>query len=293
MVKFGVTKRQTRTKMSTCVQNNGKRKKYPSDISKNGWKHLRELLPAPRNQSEWGGRPNVALREVVNAIFYVVKTGCPWRCLPHDFPKWQTVYGYFNRWSKDGTWQLINTYFIRKVRQKVMGRKQRPTAAIIDSQSADTTACGGRHRGYDAAKKVTGRKRFILTDCEGLLLAVWICAASVSEKAGAQQLLRYIKCVPGLRALCGRIQLVWADGGYTGAALIDYVRQLWGWTWQIIKRSDQAKGFQLLPRRWVVERTFAWLLNARRLSKDYEKKRRNSQSMVYIAMLPILLRRLA
>ena len=291
MVKFGVTKPQTPTKMSTRVQNNVKRAKYPSDISKNGWKRLRELLPKPRNQSEWGGRPTVDMREVINAIFYVVKTGCSWRCLPHDFPKWQTVYGYFNRWSQDGTWEMIHTHFIRKVR-RAMGRKKRPTAAIIDSQSADTTSCGGGHRGYDAAKKVSGRKRFILTDSQGLLLAVWICAASVSESLGAQQLLRYIKRVPYLKTLCSRIQLVWADAGYDRTMLRQYVQRLWGWTWQIIRRSDDVKGFQLLPRRWVVERTFAWLLNARRLSKDYEKKRRNSQSMVYIAMLPIMLRRL-
>jgi len=162
----------------------------------------------------------------------------------------------------------------------------------LDWQSSKTTSCGGKHRGFDAAKLIKGRKRFILTDSQGLLLAVWIGAASVSDKKGAMQLLRYIKRVPDLHHLCQRIKLVWVDGGYAGEELAHYVYKLWHWTCQAVKRNDDQKGFKLLPRRWVVERTFACLLNARRLNKDYEKNRRNSQSMVYLAFLPLLLNRL-
>lgn len=272
-------------------QNKVKRGKYPSDMSKNGWEKIKKLLPESKSNTIQGGRPASELKEIINAIFYVVKTGCSWRSLPHDFPCWSTVYGYFNSWSKDGTWQWIHSWFVKKVRL-LMGRKATPSAGSVDSQSSKTTACGGKHRGYDAGKQVKGRKRFILTDTQGRLLAVWVCAASVSEKRGAMFLLRYIKRVPCLYQLCKDIKLVWVDGGYRGEGLAAYVENLWGWIWQVVLRTDTDKGFKILPRRWVVERTFAWILNARRLSKDYEKNRRNSQSMVYLAMLPLLINRL-
>jgi transposase len=179
---------------------------------------------------------------------------------------------------------------VKKIRRKT-GRKSRASAASLDSQSIKTTACGGRHRGFDAGNQINGRKRFILTDTQGLLLAVWICAASVSEKPGAMQLLRYIKRVPYLADLCRRIKLVWVEGSYRGEQLLDYVKSLWGWCWQVVVRSDNKQGFKVLPRRWVVERTFAWLLQARRLNMDYEKNRRNSQSMVYLARIALLLKR--
>lgn len=260
-------------------------------MSQNGWQQLKRVLPVVNPGSKSCGRPQANLREVINAILYVVKTGCSWRSLPHDFPCWQTVYGYFNTWSKDGSWEAINCCLVGKVRAKA-GRKASPTAGILDSQSVKTTACGGRNRGYDAAKQVYGRKRFLLTDTQGLLLAVWVCAASVSEKMGAMCLLRYLCRCLSLRQLCSRLKLVWVDGGYQGADLRRFVGKLWGWCWQVVLRTDARQGFKVLPRRWVVERTFAWLLHARRLSKDYEKNRTNAQSMVYLAMISIMLKRL-
>lgn len=268
-----------------------KRVKYPSDISKNGWKNLKKPLPLPKNTSTKGGRPNEDLREIINALFYVVKEGCSWRALPHDFPNWSTVYGYFRRWSKDGTWEIIHTELVKKVRKCLLKRKKRPTAACIDSQSSKTTSCGGNQRGYDAGKMVKGRKRFILVDTQGLLLAVYVCAASISEKAGAMKLLEYIKKIDCLNHLCNRLELVWVDGGYRGEDLIDWVKKLWNWNWQVVVRTDNYKGFKVIPRRWVVERTFAWITQYRRLNKDYEKLAKNSQTMCYIAMMKIMLNR--
>jgi putative transposase len=247
------------------------------------WLLLQPLIPAEKS----GGRHrSVDMREVLNAIFYLLRSGCAWRLLPHDFPKWQTVYGYFRQWRKDQVWEKMNAALREAVREQE-GRAAEPSAGSMDSQSVKTTAVAGE-RGYDGAKKLTGRKRHILVDTIGLLLMGVVTKASVAERAGGKRLLQR-----AVAAGFQRLALIWADGGYAGKPFFAWALEHCGWLVEIVKRSDDAQGFVLLPRRWVVERTFGWLLHFRRLSKDYEVLPETSESMIYAAMVCLMLKRLA
>jgi putative transposase len=256
---------------------------YPSDLTDPEWILFEPLIPP----AKLGGRHRtVDMREVVNGMFYVLRSGCAWRMLPHEFPPWQTVYGYFNQWRKDGIWEQMNDALRDAVRLEA-GRDAQPSAAILDSQSVKTTETKGE-RGYDSHKNVKGRKRHILVDVMGLVLVALVHKASIQDRTGAKSLLQRAK-EKGLK----RLALIWADGGYTGQPMIDWVWNLAGWILEIVERAQDTTGFVVLPRRWVVERTFAWLGRYRRLSKDYEQLPETSEAMIYAAMVHLMLKRLA
>jgi putative transposase len=222
----------------------------------------------------------------MDAILYVACSGCSWRMLPHDFAPWQTVYGYFRRWRQQGIWQTTHDVLVLMLRLHA-GKQTNPTAGIIDSQSVKVADQAGP-RGFDAGKKINGRKRHVLVDTLGLILAVVVTPASVQDRDGARLLLGF------LQHCFSRLRVIWADGGYAG--------HLVEWLWhlrhyrrlrlEIVRRGADQRGFQVLPKRWIVERTFGWLMKYRRLRCDYEQLTANSEAMIYIAMTRLMLRRL-
>jgi transposase len=258
-----------------------------SSVTDAQWAILEPLLPQPGNTAGRGGRPEKHCRRLVlDAIFYIVRGGIAWRQLPAEFPPATTVYAIFTRWVRAGVWQRIHDALRDRVRVHD-GRNPLPSAAIIDSQSVQGADTVNRSsRGYDAGKKTNGRKRHIAVDTNGLLLAVVVTMAGIQDRDAAFRLLT------ALRSRFSTISLVWADGGYAGR-LIEWTKHMLSLTVQVVKRTDAVKGFKVLPRRWVVERTFAWISKHRRCVRDYETRPDHHEAMVYIAMIATMSRRLA
>jgi putative transposase len=257
---------------------------YPTDLKYSEWLLIVQFFPLHRR-----GRPRKwALWLIINAILYVTRTGCQWRMLPKEFPPWQTVYGYFWRWTRSELWPQINAALVPQVRKR-HGREAQPSAAVLDSQSVKTSE-GGEARGVDVHKQTPGRKRHIVVDTLGLLLLVVVHSASLQDRAGGQLVLQRLfdRIKHSVHNRWCRLKLIWADGGYED--IVELVRQEFGWKLAIVRRLAGSKGFVVLPRRWVVERTFGWLGRYRRLARDYEHTVASSEAMTYLASVRRMLK---
>lgn len=261
---------------------------YSSDLTLDQFDLLRPLLPTPSPR----GRPrSTDFFTLLNAIFYVVVQGCKWRDLPHDFAlPWSTVYSYFRRWARDGTWLKIQERLRCWVRVD-QDRHPSPSELILDSQSVETDTFVHQQVGYDAGKKTKGRKRFSVVDTLGLVMRVWVTAASCSESAGGRQVLERVAQMEPYQV--ERVNLIWVDGGYRGLPFAQWVMDMWRWIVVVVMRPGPVRGFQVLKKRWVVERTFGWWHGSRRLSRDYEHQPLHSEAMIYLVNIRLMVRRLA